>query len=921
MGDVISSDELRELFSDEGSMAAAELLQPVVRLPHVVAPTPGAVGHVDVERLAGVLFTVPGLVYEVRAIGEVGGNSRRTDSGYFDNPSAFVREVMKLDGRFAGVYFAINPVRSDLMARAANRIQPWAKQTTADSDVPRRARFFIDLDPTRPSGISATDEQVADARAVRDEVVRYLSLQGFPEPILADSGNGAHALYETDLPAADNGLIDRVLAALAFRFDTETVTVDQTVHTPAHLGKVYGTIAKKGDSLPDRPHRRSRITHLPEHLVQVPRNLLELVAVPAPTLEPVPAAGVASTGSFDLEQLLASGRVSVERSGPWKGGTRWILNPCPFNSEHTNGAAYVVRDGSGWIGAGCHHNGCKGKKWHDLRRILEPGWEPARGASVTFVSVGGGPCSVQWPEPEPLREELPPVPAFDPSLLPDRLRPWIVDIANRMQCPMDFPAVAAVVVLSSVLGRKIAIRPKRRDSWQVVPNLWGAVVGRPSVLKTPAIQEAMRMLLRLETRAQEENTCATARHEAQLMAWNSQHRAKTSRNKVISEEAAAALIATRPTLPPRRRYHTNDATVEKLGELLRDSPNGILTFRDELVGLLHNLDREGQEGSRAFYLEAWNGTSGFVYDRIGRGTIDIPAAVVSVLGGIQPGPLRAYVSGAAREGKADDGLIQRFQLTVWPDISSTWINVDEWPNTEAKRVAFDVFRELDAITPEQAKAENGDPDDRKSIPYLRFAPDAQEEFVVWLAGLEHWVRGDTEPPPLEAHFGKYRSLVPSLALLFHLIDGGIGPVSVAALRRAIAWAKFLEAHARRLHAIAFDRDAAPSRVLAKKLLAGALRDGFGGRDVYRKNWSGINGQEDAEAALKHLEDLDWLRRVETKTSGRTKLSYLINPRIHELENGGVRAALPDPVDPTSVTSVSEDLLSHSVHFEQRRVSP
>jgi hypothetical protein len=94
-------------------------------------------------------------------------------------------------------------------------------------------------------------------------------------------------------------------------------------------------------------------------------------------------------------------------------------------------------------------------------------------------------------------------------------------------------------------------------------------------------------------------------------------------------------------------------------------------------------------------------------------------------------------------------------------------------------------------------------------------------------------------------------------------------------------------------------------VLAKKLLDGTLRDGFAVRDVYRRNWSGINGQEDAEAATKHLEELDWLRRIETKTSGRTRISYLINPRIHELKNGGVQGELPDPVDPTSVTSVSE----------------
>ena len=91
--------------------------------------------------------------------------------------------------------------------------------------------------------------------------------------------------------------------------------------------------------------------------------------------------------------------------------------------------------------------------------------------------------------------------SFDLALLPAALRPWIADIADRMQCPPDYPAVAAMVTLAAVAGRQIAIRPKRFDDWTVTPNLWGAVVGRPSLLKTPALQEPMRMVEALEANA------------------------------------------------------------------------------------------------------------------------------------------------------------------------------------------------------------------------------------------------------------------------------------------------------------------------------------------------------------------------------------------------------------------------------------
>ena len=49
---------------------------------------------------------------------------------------------------------------------------------------------------------------------------------------------------------------------------------------------------------------------------------------------------------------------------------------------------------------------------------------------------------------------MPKVAAFNASLLPEVLRAWVMDIANRMQCLPDYPAVAALVALSSLIGAK-----------------------------------------------------------------------------------------------------------------------------------------------------------------------------------------------------------------------------------------------------------------------------------------------------------------------------------------------------------------------------------------------------------------------------------------------------------------------------------
>src|SRR5262249_35676306 len=149
------------------------------------------------------------------------------------------------------------------------------------------------------------------------------------------------------------------------------------------------------------------------------------------------------------------------------------------------------------------------------------------------------------------------------------------------------------------------------------------------------------------------------------------------------------------------------------------------TFRDELTGFLRTLDRDGHENDRGFYLEAWNGSGSYTYDRIGRGTIHIPYACVSLFGTIQPGPLARYVRATLSQ---NDGLMNRFQLLLYPDPPGRWVNVDRYPDAAAKNEAFRVFKDLDAFDPRGLGVEV---DDERGIPFLRFAPDAQELFDEW----------------------------------------------------------------------------------------------------------------------------------------------------------------------------------------------
>lgn len=490
----------------------------------------------------------------------------------------------------------------------------------------------------------------------------------------------------------------------------------------------------------------------------------------------------------------------------------------------------------------------------------------------------------EWPEPTPLPTALPAVDPFDPELLPVALRPWVMDIAHRMQCPADFPAVAAVTGLSSLIGPRAVIRPKARDDWEVVPNLWGAVVGRPGVKKSPALSEALKPLHRLQATEFEKWQAAHDAWELDCKVAEMQAEANEKKAKGLASKdpgAARALLAPvePPAEPMARRFIVNDATMEKLGELLQQNPWGTLSYRDELYGLLTSLDKQGQEGARAFYLTSYDGNQGYTFDRIGRGTVHIPRVSLAMIGGIQPGRIQEYVRGAVAGGSSDDGLLQRFGLTVWPDITGDFVHVDQWPDTPAKQMAWAVFERLGDL--QRAN------DDEPVI--WRFSPEAQAVFVEWLVPFETEIRGDSMHPAMVSHLAKYRKLIPALALIFALIDtpdnGHL--VGVPELLRALAWGDYLRSHANRLYAAAVVPQTSCAAALLSKIRngklmdkAGVLLDSFAPREIAIKGWAGLGTPDDVRKAADLLTDYGWLRRDLVQAGaagGRPSERYKIHP--------------------------------------------
>jgi hypothetical protein len=542
-----------------------------------------------------------------------------------------------------------------------------------------------------------------------------------------------------------------------------------------------------------------------------------------------------------------------------------------------------------------HNNGSETKGRPSLETLVDKralraafGWmgisHPRSGASNAVNEQGAH----GWPKPEPMQDELPPVEAFSLNFLPESLRPLVEDVADRMQAAIEFPAVVSIVCLAGVVSRRAVIQPKTVDTdWVVVPNLWGAIVARPGLKKSPVIQAVMQPLHQIQAewryeygQALQEYESAKEEYELRYAAWRDLYKAEAKGKKRAPDRPEAA-----PDAPTLRRLFVNDATFEALHKTMSENPAGVLVIREELAGLLSRLDQEQYGAERAFYLSGWMGDASYDMDRIGRGTIIVPHNCLSVLGGIQPGRLASYLADTVKDGPSNDGLIPRFQVMVYPNMPTSWKWVDRKPNVAAQEVAMRVFRSLLQLDPENPLR-------------FKFTPDAQQFFAEWSRRLELRMREDRLPDVLVSHIAKYPSLFASLALVYEVFDraakgsvsSGSSPLMVPLkqLEPVAELCCLLESHARRIYACVVKPEVLAARTLGKHLKQRDVtnenggHDWFYGRDVYRNQWTGLGGPEEVKAAASVLQDAGWVWAVYTQPGsqgGARTIRWLVNPRI------------------------------------------
>ena len=419
------------------------------------------------------LWFQAGDVFEVRVLDAVSADYRREhiESGYFDYEHiSAVPEALKRLLSFRGVYVTVNPVNPDLLARAVNRLRPAGRNpTTADTDIVRRRWLLIDCDPRRASGVSSSNAEHESALAKAREIRDGLSSLGWPDPIMTDSGNGAQLMYRIELPADDGELVRRVIGEIA-KASSEQVAIDTSVHNPARIWRLPGTMNCKGDSIPERPHRMARILEEPQDIVSVSlKQMQDIVSYQNkdPQTDVPDDEWKHTMPAFDLDSWIAQYCPELGSPQPWKGGRKWIFPVCPFNEAHTNKSAVLIQEPSGAVAFKCHHNGCSGNDWRALRELREPGCYDRREEANSDVDLSGilKPNRIEkqekeaplFPNPGPVPDKLLSIPGFIDDVV--KLSMQSAPYPNRV---LSF--TGALALLAFLVGRKVQDKRDNRSN-------------------------------------------------------------------------------------------------------------------------------------------------------------------------------------------------------------------------------------------------------------------------------------------------------------------------------------------------------------------------------------------------------------------------------------------------------------------------
>jgi len=705
------------------------------------------------------------------------GGKKPIVAGWFTDHGTAAKTISKLDqlAEPEGIYVSLNQCNPALIARANNRLKTNVGRTQ-DIDIEHLENLLIDVDPKRPAGISATEGEKNGAVSAIKSIWHDLKNRGWPDPLRGDSGNGEHLIYKIDLPNTEENvqLIKDVLVALDQKHSTDAVEIDTKVFNPARLCKVYGTIARKGDRTDDRPYRKAKILCVPEDPKPVDVDLLKSLAAEATEHFQANYSNIPISSSRHLDVATYLDRHGVEVVNVKKHGssTLYCLRHCVFDESHTSNEASIGQTSSGKLFYQCFHNSCKKKTWHDARRKIS-GDDPLFECSQEYKEISKATTVQNRIDPPKLFLPMPD--RFPIDVLPDAYALIVTQAAKAFAVPLEVPACALLSMSGACIGRTRGLTIK--DGWREFANLYIGIVAESGIGKSPCTKAIFEPIFRVEKKWFDEYQTASLQYDEEMGArQNSESRDD---------------LAPPPDAPLWKQLFVDDTTVESLTDALQGNPRGILWYRDELSGLILELDKySGKDGGTKARLMSAYDCGVWKTNRIKKGRVNlIQHACLSIFGTIQPRVLPRIFS----DLDAATGFLPRFLFVrASQENPPVWTN-ESFGNEYTVKLGHLVHELLgmDFLSNGESR-------------FVDVTPDAKSLFIDWhnQQVCEPWVDFDSQA--FVALSAKLRGQCLRICLILHCLRSveaersEFEPVSADTMKKAIKLADWFKVHQRQV---------------------------------------------------------------------------------------------------------------------------
>lgn len=628
-------------------------------------------------------------------------------------------------------------------------------------------------------------------------------------------------------------------------------------------------------------------------------GLLEKLAAQAPCTTDTDGAADIDNGTFEIEAWIRKHCPDAKDPKETPSGKVWELPECVWNSEH-KGSAFIKQWKDGHIGAGCHHNSCNGKGWHELRDMKEPGWRERSAAKYTKFATNRA-----------KKRKFVDVGAYQPfpvEALPEPVRGYIFAAAKALGCDAAYIAMPLLVSLAAAIGTTRWIRLKR--SWREPLVMWGGIVGESGTLKSPAVDMATAMLQRKQEEAitrYADDMVIYQRDlelsEADMLAWKSKGR------------KAGEPPPEKPKEPQPARYIIDDITTEAVVDRLQHNHRGLLVVRDELAGwvLALNQYKGGRGADTAVWLKM-HGARPVINDRKTgpNKLIYLPRAGTWIVGGIQPGILRRILTPEYFEC----GLSARLLLAMPPAPPKRWTEATVDEDTEAALdFIFDKLLALDFDTDEQGK------------PRPVYLDLTSEGKLVWIAFYnEHALEQAELTGDLAAAWSKLEGYAARFALLVHLLrwaadDPALehkSKVDARSVEAGAVLARWFGAEAKRIYGVLEDD---PDTADLRRTLNLIRRKGgaITVRELEKSDRRFRGQQDEAEAELNKLVAAElgtWVSVISDAGRGPSRREFRLSAASAVGGNGENAAKNEKPADAdnadTSADAVNWDAVNEAL---------